>query len=393
MSDVLTPGERALATSALSETPLVTGPRWTEVYDEATGTMVRKPPQNHEALTKMTEFDLAARYCRISDGKIVVAGPSGKAGHAWNSGGLDMLTAPSEGPMVLEAIDNKAYASTAPIREVDALTNKSKLLKYFAQVRAEIADPTLNASPRIGEIRAAVDGVHKALSSGLPLPDNVRLVVRDQGGRSQGITPELQSLGVQYESTQIPATAVPTVAKEPAPSPVTPLRPVRSSPITVPPSPFSTAINGATELLGGMLHGMAREAWRQQDIVKPMNDEWEKTMARVDELRAKGRYVRVEAVMDAPLIPDLLSDHLGLAEPHNRVYFSHYHVIDGATASETFEPPKGDTISAAPAEGRSLVRIPYRAFFPVGLDDRGRPVELLPEMKAYLERGAGLPPR
>ena len=169
--------------------------QWTEGHDPSPQVVTRL----NQVRCSIGEQGVAFDGYPHSRGWAFIDGPSGAGGHAWNRPGFDGVAFRFDGPFEMEIIDNKAFASTADISSASAITRN--LQTNLTDLSVQIADPVYDSVPRIADVRSSVANARTALQNGTPLPPEIRLVVTNFGGRSQGISPALQLLGIIFRNS------------------------------------------------------------------------------------------------------------------------------------------------------------------------------------------------
>ncbi len=168
---------------------------WTEGHDPSPQVVTRLS----QARCSIGEQGVAFAGYPHREGWAFIDGPSGAGGHAWNAPGFDGVAFRTRGPLEIEIIDNKAFASQGNVSSSSALTRN--LQTNLRDLGAQIADPVYDAVPRIADVRNSVATARTALQNGTPLPAEVRLVVTNFGGRSSGVTSTLQGLGIVFRDS------------------------------------------------------------------------------------------------------------------------------------------------------------------------------------------------
>jgi len=190
----VSPGEGATAPEPIPDHPGMD--QWVEEHDPSPRPIVSQGTQVPAAYG---ESGVAFTHYSRSGGWAFIEGPSGAGGHAWNAPGFDGVVFRSEGQFEMEIYDNKTFKSTKNISDASAITDNIET--NLIDLEAKISDPAFNDVPRINDVRTAVSNARAAVQSGAPLPSNVRLVVRNFGGRSAGITAGLRNQGIDFEES------------------------------------------------------------------------------------------------------------------------------------------------------------------------------------------------
>ncbi len=178
------------------------------------------PPGGHGPRAIHGEQGMGFHYSQ-EKGWAFLDGPSGTGagGHPWNAGGPDGFAYRTEGDFELHVLDNKSYASDAPVGKASALTDT--LADNVRDKLRQANDPSMNDVPRINEVRKSLADTETALRNGTPLPPEVHLVVTNEGGRASGVSPGLAGQGVEFRDIQTPPQAPPPPAPPPPAPPVT----------------------------------------------------------------------------------------------------------------------------------------------------------------------------
>jgi hypothetical protein len=198
-------------------------------------TSIARQPDPRHARGYAGEQGMGFIHYRQEDGWIFFEGPGGSAGHGVTSPGFDGV-AYNTRTGEIHLIDNKSLARQGNVGSataIDPCRNLGKNLDGLIQ-RVEAAKDVPGRVRLLGRLRA----LKTALSGGKPLPAGVKLVVTGVGGRSGGVTPRLQSEGVEFRpepAPKAPSTAaspkVPAAANPRLPAPATP--PVAEPPTAV----------------------------------------------------------------------------------------------------------------------------------------------------------------
>lgn len=138
-------------------------------------------------------------------GWVFLTGPSGRAGHPWNAPGPDAIAVKTTGCFKIRIIDNKASALDLPtratqrrVRRVSAFEPR-RLARHVAEaIRLLQHHPRFRGFPKRQQVLTHLQATHRALGTGTPLPDRVRLVVTSAGGRARAVSPALRRRGVIY---------------------------------------------------------------------------------------------------------------------------------------------------------------------------------------------------
>jgi hypothetical protein len=137
-----------------------------------------------------------ARYS-IQQGWHLLEGPSGRAGHAWNAPGPDIIAYRATGPFALEITDNKALESGKNVSDASAL--RQNLLDGVRQRVAHYGGRQFDTVPRIDEIRSALRGTQRALETDTQTPSSVRLVVTNAAGAPENVLSSMRRAGIEFE--------------------------------------------------------------------------------------------------------------------------------------------------------------------------------------------------
>jgi hypothetical protein len=167
----------------------------------------------NEAWATFGEVGAAFGRYRVRDGWVLLEGPGGPAGHAWNSPGQDIVAYRALGDFALELNDNKALGSRQRVRDASSLTTNLLVNARAEQERA--LDPSFDGAPRIDQVRTALADTVRALEIGGPLPGSVSLVVTNYGGISQGVTRGLAAQGVRFIDVMPPGTRIAAMRRVP----------------------------------------------------------------------------------------------------------------------------------------------------------------------------------
>lgn len=159
-------------------------------------------------------------FYRRENGWIAIDGPSGAAGHLPNAPGEDGAYY-NKRTGEIHLVDNKALASedesARPIpkgeknrvRSATAIDPDKNLLDRFKNGRFKKGnltklidkvdtDPNLNDLPGRIRIKQQLTRVRRALSQGKAMPDGVKLVVTNVGGKSVGLSKNLRDKGIRF---------------------------------------------------------------------------------------------------------------------------------------------------------------------------------------------------
>lgn len=196
------------------------------------------------------------------EGWMFVEGPSGAAGHGVTGKGFDGI---AYNPKLdeLHLLDNKSLKASGNVASATAIDPSRNLGKNLDAAIGRVE--AMRDMPNRIRILDLLRAEKRALDSGGPFPSKVKLIVTGEGGRSSGVTPALQSRGVEFRrSAPVPTT--PAAPKIPAAIPVAPI------PQSLPPLPVVATTPAKlaleTESAIGKLAAETRRSMRVAGLVK-----------------------------------------------------------------------------------------------------------------------------
>jgi hypothetical protein len=194
-----TPGEDIVLgeTAAGSASPPPAGP--TAVLGPEPGASWRTPPRgNYEAVATYGEQGMAFVGLPAREGWRLVDGPSGAAGHPYNSPGFDGVAFrwTPDGRFELRIVDNKALSRPGEVRSASAIT--TNLRANLERLEAHIGHSAFNDVQDIDVVRKAVGRARTNVAQSLPLPSDVTLEVTNWAGVSDDVSGSLRQHGVRF---------------------------------------------------------------------------------------------------------------------------------------------------------------------------------------------------
>ena len=179
-----------------------TPPQWLRFHEGVATEWT--PTSMNEAWATYGEATAAFARYNIQAGWHLLEGPSGRAGHAWNASGPDIIAYRATGPFAMEINDNKAVADPANISSASALDRN--LLANMRERAEHYAGRQHDNVPRIGEIRASLRATVRALETGSrQLPEGVTLIVTNAAGAPRNVTDRLARRGLEFRNVMLPS--------------------------------------------------------------------------------------------------------------------------------------------------------------------------------------------
>jgi hypothetical protein len=242
--------------------PLVPPPPGkTEIFDEKTGTWQKPPRGNYEAVATYGEQGMAFVGYRMSEGWLIIDGPSGAGGHPYNSPGFDGVAfRVVNGVFELRIVDNKALSNPV-VRSASALT--TNLSKNLADLENHVLSSRFADMPDIQKVRKAITAARTSVAQGLPLPADVTLEVTNFGGVAADVGKSLRDRGIRFRdlnATTKPSPVGPAGAA--APESVEPSGPraLRLPPVSERLASPATAFRRAIDRISTGMKGFAGSA-------------------------------------------------------------------------------------------------------------------------------------
>ncbi|MGP0066334.1 MAG: hypothetical protein ACLQGP_22445 [Isosphaeraceae bacterium] len=153
---------------------------------------------------------------RAEDGWAFLTGPGGGgAAHQWNDPGFDGVAFKTSGPFETHIIDNKSWARAGEVGSATAL--RKNLESNLSDLIQVAADPAFNDVPNIDLLRSSLASTLTAVQAEAPIPNEVKLVITNFGGRSTGVTPGLAAEGITFRDLTSPPPG-PSISSGPAPA-------------------------------------------------------------------------------------------------------------------------------------------------------------------------------
>lgn len=149
---------------------------------------------------------------RQEEGWHLLDGPSGAAGHPYNSPGFDgvVFRVDEQGGLDLRIVDNKALKA-AKVPSATAIT--TNLHPNLDRLDAHVRGTWFDDVPHIAQVRDAISNARSRLASGLALPPDVTLEITNVGGLSVDIAQALKDQGIRFRNLQ----AIPPAPAGPVP--------------------------------------------------------------------------------------------------------------------------------------------------------------------------------